>query len=216
MDDIGQQLSETIDENSMMKSRLHMELKERHILEMKIKDLTEKLLDARKGLQETGAALYKVQQATDALMKKRDQREIQLQKAQEVNAAQEARIVELEGKLSKAIDGTKVQATIGSFRKIIAEKDDIIRILEEQQYNTQTQLTKVKRESQRFAEEKQELEQTILAKQKKISALETAFRQLESKLSSGESVSTNGAGSPLKEIQTSLLDVLNSPASTLR
>ncbi len=95
------QLSETVEENSMMKSRLHVELKERHTLEMKNKELTEKLLDARKGLQETGAALYKVQQATDQLMRKRDQREVQLQRALDGNTIYEAKIAELEAKLTK-------------------------------------------------------------------------------------------------------------------
>ena len=86
------QLSETLEENAIIKNRLHMELKERHSLEVKNRDLSEKLLDAKRGLHETGSALYKVQQATDQLLNKRDQREAQLLKSLELNRTYEGRI----------------------------------------------------------------------------------------------------------------------------
>lgn len=79
------QLTEILEENSLLKSRVHAELKERHLLEGRNKELTDKLLDARKGLQETGTALFRVQQATEQLMNRRDQREVQLQRAIETH-----------------------------------------------------------------------------------------------------------------------------------
>ena len=75
----------------MYYSRLHTELKERHLLEVKNKDLNEKLIDARKGLLETGSALLKVQQVTEQLMNKREQKDIQLQRAMELHKQYEIR-----------------------------------------------------------------------------------------------------------------------------
>lgn len=182
MDDYGtlkMQLMEVLEENALIKSRLHMELKERHILEAKNKDLSEKLIDAKTGLQQTGAALYKLQQATDQLMSKRDRRDEQLQRAMDQNKAYEVQIAELEAKLDETSEDAKLQYAINNYRKIIIEKDEIIRTLEDEQMQIQNQFAKSKRENSLLTEEKNDLQSLIETRQRKISHLESVLQNLK-------------------------------------
>jgi len=172
------QLSETMEENSLIKTRLHMELKERHTMDSKNKELNDKLMDARKGLQETGTALFKLQQATDQLMNKRDQREVQLQKAQEINRLNVAKISDLEARLSVAEDGMKFQTAAANYRKLLIEKEDIIHQLEDSQTQNLTQMSKLKRDNQLLVDEKKDLESILESRQKRISILESHIVKL--------------------------------------
>ena len=82
--------------------KLEAEYKEKHKLELKAADLNTKLTEARQGLRETRNALQNVQQATEHLLQKRDDRDAQLRKVVEINKGLEARIRELEAKLKDA------------------------------------------------------------------------------------------------------------------
>lgn len=149
------------------------------MLEVKNKDLNEKLIDARKGLLETGSALLKVQQVTEQLMNKREQKDIQLQRAMELHKQYEIRIADLETKLSLTEDGVKLHATVSSYRKIIGDKDDIIMGLEKENADLKANFSKAKKEyilsDQKLAEQMHEVESL----QHKVSSLESIIQKQE-------------------------------------
>lgn len=178
------QLAESVDEIHALKTRLHKEMMEKQALEYKNKELVEKLLQAREGLQETHNALYKVQQSTDELAEKDEERDYKVKVAMEQVKLKDEKIAELQSKLLESEDGERVQNATTSYRKIIMEKDEIIRVLEEQQFNSQNQLAKRKRENQRLSEEKADLEFTVETKTKRIETLENSYRELQQKLDS--------------------------------
>ena len=164
-----------------------MELKERHMLEVKNKDLNEKLLDARKGLLETGSALLKVQQATEQLMNKREQKDLQLQRALESHKQYEIKIADLETKLSLSEDGVKLHATVSSYRKIINDKDDLIIALEKENSDLKSAFSKAKKEFTIGDQERAEHIQSIESLQRKAASLEAIVKKLETSKAALES-----------------------------
>lgn len=161
--------------------RLHMELKERHSIEAKNKDLNDKLMDARQGLLETGTALFKVQQATEQLMSKREQKDIQLQRAMEAHKQYEIKIADLETKLSLADDGVKLSSTVSSYRKIISEKEELLMGIEKENAEVKSALSKTRKELAIMEQDKVEQEHLLRGYQKKLLGQESAVKELEAK-----------------------------------
>lgn len=69
------QLNQLIEENDNLRSRLRAEIVNRQSLEFRVNELTGKLLETKKGLQETSLALHKVQIATTNMITKKDYKE---------------------------------------------------------------------------------------------------------------------------------------------
>jgi hypothetical protein len=172
------QLSETLQENNQIKMRLHVELKDRFILEAKNNELNEKLINAGKVLQETGTTLFKLQKATDQLMKKRDHREIKLQKALEINKQLETRVIELETRILEMGDRVKVQSTISHYFKIIENKNELIQTLETEHELLKEKLSKTNKEALTLIGDKNHLEEIVQSKENRILQLEANLSEL--------------------------------------
>ncbi len=186
-------MSQSIEESDLLRNRLRLELQEKQNLELKVTELTEKLVEAKKGLQETSLALHKVQMATNQLMTKRDQREIDLQVATEQNRTYERKISELESKIlhMEGLSDAKQSVTQHS-EKLLADKLLVIQGLEEENSSLRSQINTFKRDQIRASEEKQELEYTLEAKKKRITSLEEHIKGLETQQQqSMELIATN-------------------------
>eukprot|EP01039_Chlorochromonas_danica_P004000 gene4000-4375_t len=101
---------QTIEENDMLQDKLKSTMEEKFALEQKIVTLTDKLIEAKRGLQETSFALQKVQQVTSQLMSKKDEREQQLQESLVQNNALQRKLSELERQKQEVEESRKANA----------------------------------------------------------------------------------------------------------
>ena len=88
----------------MLKATIRSETKMRLMAERKNIDVSHKLAEARRGLQDTRNALLKVQGVTDDLMNRRDQRDAQLQKAVALNKAYERKMADIQDAYAQNIE----------------------------------------------------------------------------------------------------------------
>ena len=161
----------------MLRSRLRMELQEKQALEMKVSELTDKLVEAKKGLQETSLALHKVQMATNQLMAKRDQRELQLQAAIDQNHLYEKKISELENHISRMNEISEAKSGAHTHsEKLINEQLEKIHQLEEEGGLLKGQISSLRRENMRLTDEKTDLEYALETKKKRIAFLEETLK----------------------------------------
>jgi hypothetical protein len=166
-------LTRALEDSDMLRSRLRMELQEKQALEMKVSELTDKLVEAKRGLQETSLALHKVQMATNQLMAKRDQRELQLQACIDQNHLYEKKISELENHISRMneISDAKTGAHTHS-EKLITDQLEKLHQLEEESGILKGQVNTLRRENVRLTDEKTDLEYVLESKKKRIGVLE--------------------------------------------
>jgi len=165
------QLHEALEENAFVKSRLNAELKERHILESKQKDMTRKFAESRKALQATGAALLQVHTQTSELKNKRDEREVLLDEALGINKQLNGRIAELETRLEHALLGNGAASTTTTLKRLIEDKEELISAMEEQQVQLQSHMSKIRRDNYQMGDLNAELQEAVDAKNRKISNL---------------------------------------------
>eukprot|EP01032_Pedospumella_encystans_P031885 gene31885-35991_t len=137
------QLTEALEENAFIKSRLNAELKERHQMEAKYKELNKKFTESKKALQATGAALLQVHNQTSEMKNKRDEREIQLDEALNLNRNLNSKIAELETRLEQALLSNNSGSTTANLKRLIEDKEGLIKSMEEQQLQLQGQMSKI-------------------------------------------------------------------------
>lgn len=173
-------LTRALEDADMLRSRLRMELQEKQSLEMKVTELTDKLVEAKKGLQETSLALHKVQMATNQLMSKRDQRELQLQSAIDQNHLYEKKIAELETHIHHMTEINDAKSGAHTHtEKLISEQVTQIKHLEEESGLLKGQVSSLRRENMRLADEKADLEYMLETKKKRITLLEEHIKTVE-------------------------------------
>jgi len=173
-------LTRALEDADMLRSRLRMELQEKQSLEMKVTELTDKLVEAKKGLQETSLALHKVQMATNQLMSKRDQRELQLQSAIDQNHLYEKKIAELETHIHHMTELNDAKSGAHTHtEKLISEQVTQIKHLEEESGLLKGQVSSLRRENMRLADEKADLEYMLETKKKRITLLEEHIKTVE-------------------------------------
>lgn len=165
-------LAKAMDDTSILRSRLRAELEHRQVLENKIADLTEKLSDAKRGLQETKSALNKVQTVASQLIAKRDEREVQLQQALDQNGVYERKIAELEMHISHVSQLAEAQNNSAVSEKLLQGYKERERLLEDELATMRTQWQQAKREVVRLADEKADVEYALESKKKRIAVLE--------------------------------------------
>jgi len=176
------QLTEALEENAFIKSRLNAELKERHQMEAKYKELNKKFTESKKALQATGAALLQVHNQTSEMKNKRDEREIQLDEALNLNRNLNSKIAELETRLEQALLSNNSGSTTANLKRLIEDKEGLIKSMEEQQLQLQGQMSKIRRDNYRLGEENAELQEAVDAKNRKIANLVKKAATLEEEL----------------------------------
>jgi predicted nuclease with TOPRIM domain len=176
------QLTEALEENAFIKSRLNAELKERHLMEAKYKELNKKFSESKKALQATGAALLQVHNQTSEMKNKRDEREIQLDEALSLNRNLNSKIAELESRLEQALMANGNGTTTANLKKLIDDKENLIKAMEEQQVQLQSQMSKIRRDNYRLGEENAELQEAVESKNRKIANLAKKVSALEEEL----------------------------------
>jgi len=152
---------------------LQGEVKEKRKLELRNSDLSSKLSDARQGLRDTQAALSHVQQATEVLIMKRDQRDQQLQRVLAENKVYEARVYELENALRNSEN---------SLKSLTANRDDLIDKLQQQIGDGQDSLFKAQSEAVRLRGEKELIDAELDSTRRKLATVEVRSKQAESNL----------------------------------
>jgi len=158
MDDASPQ-----EENTVLKARLGAEMKEKHLLEAKNRELFENIVDCTSALKTTGDLLAKVHEQIAELKAKVDARENQLHESLRMNKILVNDIMNLEHRL------VDVQAE--SERQVSA-KDGQLSELEQLQIQLQSQRDKVWRENFMLSELNLEQLDNIESKDRKISNLE--------------------------------------------
>ena len=152
---------------------LQGEVKEKRKLELRNSDLSSKLSDARQGLRDTQAALSHVQQATEVLIMKRDQRDQQLQRVLAENKVYEARVYELENAL---------RSSETSIKSLTANRDDLIDKLQGQLGDGQDSLFRAQSEAVRLRGEKELIDAELDSTRRKLATVEVRSKQAESNL----------------------------------
>ena len=175
------QLTEALEENAFIKSRLNAELKERHQMEAKYKELNKKFTESKKALQATGAALLQVHNQTSEMKNKRDEREIQLDEALNLNRNLNSKIAELETRLEQALLSNNSGSTTSNLKRLIEDKEGLIKSMEEQQLQLQGQMSKIRRDNYRLGEENSELQEAVDAKNRKIAKRLPTFSRVTSR-----------------------------------
>eukprot|EP00981_Chlorochromonas_danica_P003662 scaffold681_cov173-Ochromonas_danica.AAC.25 len=163
---------ELMEENKMLLFNLQTEINARQKLESRNGELTEKLTDAKKGLQETRNALIKVQQTTEHLVRRRDEREEQLAKVMAISRTYERRIEELEVLATKSEEVPKLQTQLNSTKMSLIEKEELISDLQRQQQRLQQDLQNNKKQNDILLTEKLEKERNLQSANDKIRDLE--------------------------------------------
>lgn len=166
-------LTETQDEYLRIESRLDSEHQQRLKLEQKISEQNQKLAEARQGLRDTQHALQNVQQTLEQAFTKRDQKELQLQKALSENKKLSEINVDLEQKLTDSESNSK---------SLISSRDVILNQMKEQSLNLQDTVHKLQGELVRIRGENTLLVAETEALRKKVSGLEQRFRKQEDEL----------------------------------
>lgn len=178
------QLTKVMDDASQLRSQLRVELEQRHRLERRIQELSDKLADAKQGLQETRAGLNKVQTVAQQLIGKRDEREAQLEAALEKNAEYARKIAELElhnAHLSQ-VSSPRYDSSNAMNEKLVNEQREKLRQQEIELHFVQTQLAASRRENFALGEEKKDIEYMLETKKKRIVALEEHLKTVEADL----------------------------------
>lgn len=217
------QLTEALEENAFIKSRLNAELKERHLMEAKYKELNKKFTESKKALQATGAALLQVHNQTSEMKNKRDEREVQLDESLNLNRNLNSKIAELESRLEQALLSNGNGSTTANLKRLIEDKENLIKAMEEQQMQLQSQMSKIRRDNYRLGEENAELQEAVDAKNRKIANLVKKATLLEEELeglgdsrrlaSRGRVMTPNGtalrAAEPKSSVDPRMLEKLN-------
>ena len=181
------QLAEAVDENSFLKARLGAELKVKRALESKNAELSQNLAESKKVLQSTGAALMQVHHQTNEMKNKRDERELQLSNALGRNKELQLQVEQLEAQLEETQYGaTPSQTMVDTYKKLLAEKVNMLNALEEQHGQTQAQLSQVRREVLTLKQTRDELQHDSEAKDRKITVMQKKIKILEDELRSVE------------------------------
>jgi len=165
--------AQLLEENSFIKARLNAELKERHMLDARNQELNRKFMESRKALQATGEMLLKVHNQVTEMRSKSEEREVQLQGALELNKNLTAKLVDMEGRMEGAQSNSSTSSTtIAALKKLVSEKEDHIKGLEEQQLQVQAQVSRLRRENYRLSELTTEQQDDLESKERKIVTLE--------------------------------------------
>lgn len=193
LESLSHKLNQAVQENSKLRSKLRVEMEEKYVLEQKVVSLTEKLVEAKRGLQDTSFALQKVQLVTSQLMSKKDEREMQLQEAQLQNNSLQRTVNELNRQLAEVMEqhakemdtalnrrDREVAATATVTNLSVPEKGDPD--LENQLTTYREQISQLKRENFKLAEEKADAQYMIEAKNSRITVLEDRLRVAEAKM----------------------------------
>lgn len=170
---LQQKLSESHDELMRMSIKLDTELKEKRKMEQRNADLNSKLTDARQGLRDTQAALQSVQQATEQLTIKRDQRDVQLNRLLAENKAYDNRIYDLELKLREN------ESTVKS---LMSSKDEVVEKLHAQLQQAQDASFKAQGEVVRLRGEKTLMETEVESARRKVAVIEGRAKSIETNL----------------------------------
>lgn len=170
---LQQKLSESHDELMRMSIKLDTELKDKRKMEQRNADLNSKLTDARQGLRDTQAALQSVQQATEQLTIKRDQRDVQMNRLLAENKAYDNRIYDLELKLREN------ESTIKS---LMSSKDEVVEKLHIQLQQAQEASFKAQGEVVRMRGEKTLMETEVESSRRKVAVIEGRAKTIETNL----------------------------------
>jgi len=167
------QNAQLLEENSFIKARLNAELKERHMLDARNQELNRKFMESRKALQATGEMLLKVHNQVTEMRSKSEEREVQLQGALELNKNLTAKLVDMEGRMEGVQSNSSVSSTtVLALKKMVSDKEEHIKGLEEQQLQIQAQVSKLRRENYRLSELTTEQQDDLDSKERKIITLE--------------------------------------------
>jgi DNA repair exonuclease SbcCD ATPase subunit len=168
------------DENQALRAAIQHEQKLRLASEHMCRDLEQKFVETKQGLVSTKEALVKVQAAADQMMGKRDQREAQIQKLQSMNKAYEGRILELEQKMTDESGvSPRDNAQIARFKKLLQDKEDDNRRLEQEVTEYSLEVNALKRENKRLNDEKKDAQYAVDAAEKKIMTMDMRFKSID-------------------------------------
>lgn len=167
---------ELFEENNLLRISLQGEMTMRQKLEARNEELNGKLIDAKQGLQETRNALLKVQQTTEQLVARRDEREQQLSKIMSISKNYEKRIQELEMQAMKAEDAAKLQTLLTNAKMNIIEKEDTISELQRQGNRSVQTITSMRSEIKELNDSKFDLEGRLAHAHEKMRDLERNLR----------------------------------------
>lgn len=143
------------------------------MLDARNQELNRKFMESRKALQATGEMLLKVHNQVTEMRSKSEEREVQLQGAMELNKNLTAKLVEMEGRMEGAQTNSSTSSTtVAALKKMVSEKEDHIKGLEEQQLQIQAQVSKLRRENYRLSELTTEQQDDLDSKERKIVTLE--------------------------------------------
>ncbi|RYH06179.1 hypothetical protein EON65_43210, partial [archaeon] len=172
LNEINQKIIELLDENNMLRISLQGETSLRVQLEDRNHELNEKLMEAKEGLQETRNALLKVQQTTELMVSKRDERESQMNKMIQMSRQYEKRISELEGEAGKAEELGKTQTLLSNAKMMLIEKDETISDLKGQMHRAQQALVTIHEELKTITDRKISCENQLIVANSKLKDLE--------------------------------------------
>ena len=143
------------------------------MLDARNQELNRKFMESRKALQATGEMLLKVHNQVTEMRSKSEEREVQLQGALELNKNLTAKLVDMEGRMEGAqSNSSSSSTTIAALKKLVSEKEDHIKGLEEQQLQVQAQVSRLRRENYRLSELTTEQQDDLESKERKIVTLE--------------------------------------------
>lgn len=194
MEALSTKLSQAMQDNSKLRSKLRSEMEEKYVLEQKVVSLTEKLVEAKRGLQDTSFALQKVQLVTSQLMSKKDEREMQLQEAHVLNNSLQRKLSEVEHQISDMMDGhareMEMHMTQREKERERERENQLNQLsspertdpLMEQLAACREQIGALKRENFQLAEEKADALYLVEAKVTRINLLEERLRGVEAKM----------------------------------
>ena len=143
------------------------------MLDARNQELNRKFMESRKALQSTGEMLLKVHNQVTEMRSKSEEREVQLQGALELNKNLTAKLVDMEGRMEgMQSNSSNSSTTVTALKKMVSEKEDHIKGLEEQQLQIQAQVSKLRRENYRLSELTDEQQDDLNSKERKIVTLE--------------------------------------------
>jgi hypothetical protein len=198
MAEIHQKFSEIYDENNLLRISLQAEVNIREKLEKKNREISEKLVETRQGLQETRTALINLQAVTEDLIQRKEEREMQLQKVISISKTYERRIAELETNSVKSEEVAKLHSIISSTKMAVMEKEEAMQQLEQQILQLQQAVRSARSDVQVAVEDKKfvevklqhagekinQLDSTVEKQKEKMTDMQMATMSLESTISS--------------------------------
>ena len=175
-------MMEIYEENNLLRVSLQAEINMRMKLEKRNTELSEKLAEAKQGLQETRNALTKLQTATEQMVSRRDEREQQLQKVISISKSYERRIAELETNTIKPEDVAKLNSIISNTKLTLMEKEEAVNELEKQLMKLQHQYNTSKSEFTFLEEEKHKIEMKFTNTLQRVNELESVIESQKEKI----------------------------------